>query len=270
MAFGKGNLTRRHQLVLGLVLVLPLLVTLGKCSFLPTSGFLCRVVSLAEVAQMSTAMEHRLLYVLTVPLGAILVVLCRLTLGIRILGPFRSILLALSFRIAGITLGLVFLIGVVATIASIRPTLKSMKLPYFARVSVILSLVAIIIVVTVIIGSVSGAREIRNVAFFPVFVLCLVGDAFSRILTKEGPRSALWRATMTILIAVLLTWLFRIPALQQLVLNYPELLITQIGCIVLIAEYLDLRLLSWMNPGADDFEESEDPPHPKSGISLAA
>ena len=77
MGLAKGNLTRRHQFVLGLVLVLPLLVTLGKCSFLPTSEFLSRVVSLAEVAEFSPDMEHRLLYVLTVPLGAILVVLCR-------------------------------------------------------------------------------------------------------------------------------------------------------------------------------------------------
>ncbi len=270
MGLSKGNLSRGHRFFLGLVLILPLLVMLGKCSFLPTSEFLVRTISLADTPEW---MHKRLLYVLTVPLGAILVVLCRLTLGIRILGPFRSILLALSFSITGIFMGIIFLIGVVATIAGVRPTLKAMRLPYFARVSIILSLVSVIIMTTIILGGVLHVRDIRNVAFFPIFVLCLVGDAFSRILTKEGPRSALWRAVMTILLAVVLTLLFRIPALKQLLFTYPELLITQIGLIVVIAECFDLRLLQWMNPTVHvDAEEADDQPRPKDSgeASLAA
>jgi hypothetical protein len=270
MRFSKGNLSSGHKWLLALLLLLPLLIALGKCSIFPTSEFLTRTVSLADVP---VKMHHRLQYVLFVPLGGILVVLCRLTLGIRILGPFRSILLAVAFRITGIVMGIVFLVAVVGTIVSVRPTLKAMRLPYFGRVSVILSLVSVIIVFTMLLGSWMEAESLRRVAYFPLIVLCLVGDCFSRILAKEGPRSALWRATMTVLVGVLLTWLVTMPAARQLLLDYPELLIAQIGCIIFICEFLDLRLLKWLNPGVDEGLEAEDgdfKPAPSSEANLAA
>jgi hypothetical protein len=283
MGHPKGNLTRRHKIVLLLVLVLPLLVALGKCSFMPTSQWLRATLTLDDLP---VGMHSRLLYVLTVPLGAILVVFCRLTLGIRLLGPFRSILLALSFSITGIWTGLVFVAVIVGTITGIRPTLRAMKLPYFARLSVILSVVSVVIIGTIVLGCRLHGRslsyfvgelhpsELKNVAFFPIFVLCLVGDAFARIMSKEGLRSALWRAATTVLLGMVLTWLFMAPGLERLLLTCPELMITQIGLIVVIAEYYDLRLLRWLNPGADDDENDAYPAPPRQSgsdkIELAA
>jgi len=255
MGLAKGNLTRGHKIVLALVLGLPLLVTLGKCPFMPTSEILSRVVSLGNVGDWSEHMEDRLLYVRTVPLGAIFVVLFRLTLGIRLLGPFRSILLALSFGITGIVMGVTFMAIVIATVMIIRPTLKTIKLPYFARLSVVLSVVSVVLTAAMVVGYDLHSRELKNVAFFPIFVLCLVAEAFSRIQVKEGWLSAFWRAGMTVVVGILLTWLFMIPGLKQLLLRYPELLVTQIGIIVVIAEYFDLRLLEWMNPGVDQDSE---------------
>lgn len=255
MGLAKGNLTRRHKVVLALVLFVPLLVALGKCSFMPTSGFLWGALSLGDMNDWSRHMENRLVYIMMVPMGAIFVVLFRLTLGIRLLGPFRSILLALSFGITGIVMGIVFMTIVIATIAIIRPTLKSVKLPYFARLSVILSMVSVVLIATIVLGHSLHSRELKSVAFFPIFVLCLVADAFSRILTKEGTRSALWRTSMTVVVGILLTWLFMIPGLKETLLRFPELLITQVGLIVVIAEYFDLRLLQWMNPGVDEDSE---------------
>jgi hypothetical protein len=222
---------------------------------MPTSAFLNETISLGDLGDWSRHMEGRLLYILTVPLGAIFVVFVRLTLGIRLLGPFRSILLALSFGITGIMMGIAFMALVVATVVVIRPLLKSMKLPYFARLSVILSVVSIVLIVAIVAGFDVGSRELKNVAFFPIFVLCLVGDAVSRILTKEGWRSALWRAGMTVVVGIVLTWVFMIPGLKQVLMRYPELLVTQVGLIVVIAEYFDLRLFEWMNPGSDEDSE---------------
>ncbi|OHB68671.1 MAG: hypothetical protein A2V70_07120 [Planctomycetes bacterium RBG_13_63_9] len=252
-----------------MVVVLPLVVAAGKCSVFPTSDFLSRAVSLADVP---VEMHRRLQYVLFVPLGAILVVLCRLTLGIRVLGPFRSILLALAFQITGILQGIAFLVVVVAAIVGIRPTLKAMRLPYFGRVSVILSLVSVIIVFAMLLASWVEVESLRRVAYFPLIVLCLVGDSFSRILVKEGPRSALWRGTMTILVGVLLTCLAAMPVLRQLLLDYPELLIAQIGCIVVVCEFLDWRLLQWMNPAVDNSEEPEEnvKSNESDGMNVAA
>jgi hypothetical protein len=193
-------------------------------------------------------MNTRLQYVLFVPLGAVLVVFCRLTLGIRILGPFRSILIAVAFQITGIVLGLIFLTIVIAVIVVVRPLLKAIRLPYYARVSVIMSAVCAIMTFTILMGTWLETDVLRRTAYFPIVVLCLMGEGFSRTLTKEGTRAAMWRGAMTTLLAVLITLLTAIPGLRQFMMRFPELLIVQLGCIVLISEYLDLRLLQWINP----------------------
>lgn len=251
MRFSKGNLSRNQKWMLALLLLLPLVVAAGKWSVLPTSEFLTRSISLVDIPP---EMQRRVHYVLFVPLGAILVVLCRLTFGIRLFGPFRSILLAVAFQITGIVLGIIFLILTVGAVAVIRPELKRMRLPYFSRVSVTLSLVSVIIIATMLSAVWLDAGSLQRVAYFPLVVLCLIGEAFARTLQKEGLRSALWRGTMTVMVGVLLTLLAGIPELRQLMLRFPELLVAQIGCIMVISEFLDLRLFEWLNPAAAEDE----------------
>lgn len=245
MKLSKGNLSGKQKLVLAVLLIVPLMVMLGKWSVLPTSKFLMHFFSLADIPE---EMQHRVRYILFMPFGAALVVFSRLTLGIRVLGPFRSILIAVAFQITGILLGLFFLTIVIGVIVAIRPLLKAIRLPYFGRVSVMLSAVASMMVMGFFCSGWLGVESLRRVAYFPIVVLCLTGEGFARTLTREGLRSAMWRGTMTALVAVVITLLSQIPGFVRLLLRFPELLIVQIGCIVIIAEFFDLRLLEWLNP----------------------
>ncbi|KKM19075.1 hypothetical protein LCGC14_1659330, partial [marine sediment metagenome] len=172
----------------------------------------------------------------------------RLTLGIRILGPFRSILLAVAFQITGIGLGLVFAALVIGVIVAIRPILRSIRLPYFGRVSVILSAVALIFILAMLLSVWLGHAWLRSVAYFPIVVLSLTGEGFARTLSKEGVRSALWRGGATVLLAVLIALIARTPTFGRVLIAYPELLIAQMVSIVAISEYLNWRLLEGLNP----------------------
>jgi len=256
MGFRKGSLSTAHRWILAGLLLVPLAVVVGKSSMMPTAEVLGRTVSLTELP---AGMRDRLYYVLFVPLGAILVVLCRLTLGIRLLGPFRSILLGIAFQVTGIVAGVLFMILLIGVVAGIRPMLKAMHLPYFGRVSVLLSLVSATMIAIILLGHWLDVEALRRVAYFPIVVLCLVGEGFARTLAKEGARSALWRGSMTVAVAILLTWLSQVPAIRQLLLEYPELLVAQIGAIIAISEFFDLRLLQRINPGFDQVD-SEDAP----------
>jgi len=239
------NITGKQKLILGLLLAIPLLVVVGRWSALPTSEFFRSVLSLAEI---TGRMQSRAMYVLFVPFSATIVVFFRLVLGIRVLGPFRSVLLAIAFQITGIALGLIFLTFVVAAVAIIRPLLKSARLPYFARVSVILSAVATIMMAALLCSAWFDFESLRRVVYFPIIALCFAGEGFARTLAKEGFYSAMWRGTMTALVAILITLISSVAGLRPLFLNYPELLVLQIGIIVLIAQVLDFRLLECLNP----------------------
>jgi len=247
MKFSKRNLSGKQKLVLGLLFIVPLLVVVGKWSVLPTSDFFLHVFSLADIPE---NMQNRVAYILFVPFGATLVVFFRLVLGIRLLGPFRSILIAVAFQITGVLFGLIFLVAVISIVVIIRPFVKAIRLPYFARVSVILSAVASVMIIALLSSAWWDIEWLSRVVYFPIVVLCLTGEGFARTLSREGVRSALWRGTMTALVAVLITLLSQINGFRNLFLYLPELLIVQIGCIVAIAEFFDLRLLAWLNPPA--------------------
>ncbi|HUT29308.1 MAG TPA: 7TM domain-containing protein [Sedimentisphaerales bacterium] len=265
MTLTKESLSEKHKLALRLLFIIPLLVIVGKLPLAPTAQWFTRFLSLTDVSQ---SMQSRLEYVLFVPLGAVLVVLFRLTLGIRVLGPFRSILLAVAFQRTGIPLGLIFLAMVIALIVSARPMLRDIRLPYFGRVSVTLSEVAVIIAITLVVGEWLGTDALVRVAYFPIFALCLTADGFAKTLSREGLRSALWRGAMTALVAVLIAFLSRNQAAKETLLRYPELLFVQIGCIVVIAKFFDFRLLSMLNPPVGKSRSRRQENASDSGIEL--
>lgn len=255
MTASKRHLSTQQVVVLALLFVVPGLVLLGRWSALPTCEFLRRYLTLADIPQ---HMANRIQYILLLPLGAILVVFFRLTLGIRLLGPFRSLLIAVAFQITGIGAGLVFLVTVIAIIVGLRRLIKTLRLPYFARVSVILSAVSSIMVLALLSCQWLGIEALGRVAYFPIVVICLVGEGFARTLTKEGLFSAMWRGSMTALVAVLVTLLASIPGLERLFVNCPELLLAQVGVIIAIAGYFDLRLLRRLNPPLKRRKRSRD------------
>ena len=247
MKLGKGNLSGKQRLILAMLIVSPLVVMVCKWPALPTSGFFMRAFSLAGL---SGNRERRVEYILSVPFGATLVVFFQLFLGIRLFGPFRSILLAVAFLITGILPGLAFLAIVIGIVLATRPFIKAIRLPYFARVSVILSIVALIMLMALLSSTWLGIESLSRVAYFPIIALCLMGEGFAGTLSKEGLGSALWRGAMTAFVAVLITFLFQINGFRKVFLYFPELLILEIGCIILVAEFFDFRLLTRLNPPA--------------------
>ncbi len=249
----KGNLTLKHQFFLGLMFAVPLLIAFGKCQLFGCAQFFQNF----SLVHAGSGIESRLQYILFIPLGAVIVVFVRLVLGIRLLGPFRSILLAVAFQITGIWAGCIFLAGVIAVVTAIRPVLKSICLPYFARVSVLLSMVASIMIAVFLAGRWLDIGSLDRMIFFPIFALCFTGEGFARTLSKEGAVSAFWRGGFTVLVAIGITFIAQIQQLQDILLNYPELLVLQTGVIILIAEAFDLRLFQWVNPPARKTKSSD-------------
>jgi D-alanine-D-alanine ligase len=241
----KGKVPAWGWWLTGAMIVAPLLLLAAKLSGGPAGEWLARTVSLQSVAD---NLKLRMGYVLFLPLGSVVIVLVRLTLGIRLLGPFRSVLIAVAFQVTGILLGIIFLGLLAGLIVLIRPRLRKLRLPYFGRVSFILGTVAAMIVGMILIAHALGLRSIETIAYFPIVVLCLIGEAFARKLKTEGAASAFWRGGMTAMAAVIITLASRVPGFEGVMLAYPEILSLQLAAIVLISELLDLRLFERFNP----------------------
>jgi hypothetical protein len=227
------------------MLMLPLAVAAGKWSVLPTSDLLGRHVSLLNVP---SALRGTVESILFVPLGALVIVVFRLTLGIRLLGPFRSILLAFAFVVTGIWTGLLFTFATVAVMVLVRPVIKAFGVPYFGRVSVMLSAVVLVMIAGTSSGVVLRVTSLSEVVRFPVVVLCLIGEAVAITIEREGIGSGLWRTVTTALVAVAVAGLASIGGLRHLLLAFPELVLTEMALIIIVSRSFAWRVLERLNP----------------------
>ena len=233
--------------LLGALLALPLAAALEKLLFAKSAfaGFL-------SLEHLPMAFQRAVENVLFVPLGAVVVVLFRLTLGIRVLSLFRPILLAMAFAIIGVPLALGFLAFSLAVVVSLRPPLR--PLHSYARVAVLLSLVGALMLLPLMAGTWWDVPWLREIAFFPVIALCLTCESFAKVLDREGFAAAARRTGATILAAWVTFVIASAPGTLELFLHFPELLLAQAGLILLITRYLDLRLLA---PPQDPFAFQE-------------
>src|ERR1700726_4224109 len=189
--------------------VLPLAVMVGKLPLCPTSSIFTNLFSVPDLPK---GLHRHVEYIVFVPLSALLVAFFRLTLGIKVLGFFRPILLAIAFRIMGLPLGVAFLVLVLAGVALLRPMLRNA--PYFARVAMILSLVAPIVLMPVIASRWWQAAWLSHLAYFPVISLGLACEGFVKILDAEGMRGAAWRVVTTILVGAVIAAVVKIPGMM--------------------------------------------------------
>ncbi|UCE24498.1 MAG: hypothetical protein JSU74_00155 [Candidatus Zixiibacteriota bacterium] len=242
---GHGNLTGAAGLAVIALFVVPLSLIAFRLSTLPGSDAIGNLISLTGLHE---DVSQQIEIVVFLPLAALLIVVFRVMLGIRVLGPFRSILLAVAFQVTGITIGLIFLTLVVLVIVAVRPFLREIRLPYFARVAASLSIVVIMIVLVLVVARWMSIHSLTSVAYFPIVVLCLTGDGFARTIHREGITSAIWRGSMTALTAVIIAGLASVELLAGVMMHFPELILVQIGLIIIVSEYFGFRLLAPLNP----------------------
>jgi hypothetical protein len=223
--------------------VLPLLLVLAKVSGAPGSELISKGLSAADLSPHLRRIAEN---ILVIPLGAVVVVAVRLTLGLKVLGLFRPILLAMAFLAIGVPLGLAFLMPVLALVVTLRPLLRTDH--NYARVAVLLSLVASFLMLPLIVGHSWHIAWLERLAGFPIIALCLTCESFAKVADAEGSREAVWRALITVAAAIIIMAIANISGCVELFLRFPELLLAQAGCVLLINKYLNLRLLDGFNP----------------------
>jgi len=229
--------------LLTFLLLAPALIMAGKCPLFVTSATFRSWFTLADLPK---HVQPHVEYMLFVPLSAIVVAFFRLTLGMPVLSLFRPILTAIALRIMGIPIGVAFLILVLGSIIVIRPLLKGLH--YYARVPVLLSIVSAFMVAPLVFTRWWHEAWLQHLAYFPLISLALICEAFVKTLDEKGLAEAAWPTLNTILVGVVISLIARFHGALHLLVYYPELLILQIGAVLLIAEYMHFELLQDKNP----------------------
>lgn len=175
---GKGYLSTTDLAILTLVATLSLLAFTARILSTPglnlsAGSFPSPLMSLGHFLNAVVTLEwvplldrHAVIYVMLLPTAALLITLARLTFGLRVLG-FRSVLIAVGFQEVGLGPSLLLIAVVVGIIATLRPWMRRVRLPLYARVSLILAITAGIQILFLMVGSWQRSHTIFNLAFFP-------------------------------------------------------------------------------------------------------
>ena len=181
--------------------------------------------------------------IMTLPVGALVVVIMRLLVGMRTSGTFMPVLIALALLQTELLAGLVGLVLVVGAALLLRSYLSALNLLLVARIAtlvvVVIALVMLLAVVSYRLGLISGLA----ITFFPMVILAWTVERMSILWEEEGAGEAMIQGAGSLLVAVCAYLVMSLPLVRHLAFNFPELHLCVLAAILMLGRYTGYRLL---------------------------
>ena len=180
---------------------------------------------------------------LTVPIGAFIILLLRNFIGLRTFGTFMPVLIALAFRethvIWGITLfTIIVFFGLLA-----RFYLDQLRLLLVPRLAAILTIVIILMIFISVLCQNLGLESGLSVALFPMVILTMTIERMCIMWDERGAYDAIKAGVGSMVAAVIAFGAMNQAPLQYLIFAFPELLLVLLSCILWFGQYRGYRLL---------------------------
>lgn len=179
---------------------------------------------------------------LLIPVGALVVVLLRLLVGIRTSGTFMPILIALAFIQTTLLTGLVIFLSVVGIGLWIRFYLTRLNLLLVARITAVVIVVILLMAALSIVSYKLGFHQLLTVTFLPTIILAWTIERMSILWEEEGGREVVIQGGGSLLAAVLAYLLMSVDLIEHLTFNFPELMLSLLGVVLLLGKYNGYRL----------------------------
>jgi hypothetical protein len=181
--------------------------------------------------------------IMLLPVGALVVVVMRILVGVRTSGTFMPVLIALAFLQTDLLPGLASFILVVAAGLLIRSYLSSLNLLLVARIATLVILVIGIISVFSVVSYQLGLIGGLTITFFPMIILAWTIERMSIIWEEEGPKEVFLQGGGSLLVATLAFLLMDVTLVRHLAFNFPELHLAILALVMIIGRYTGYRLL---------------------------
>lgn len=179
---------------------------------------------------------------LLIPVAALVVVFMRVVVGLSTSGTFMPILIALALIQTTLLIGLTIFLLVVGVGLWIRSYLSHMNLLLVSRVASVVIVVILLMVAIAIVSYKLGIDQALTVTFFPTIILAWTIERMSILWEEEGGNEVFIQGGGSLLVAVLAYLVMANRYVEHLTFNFPELLLTLLGVILLMGKYTGYRL----------------------------
>lgn len=182
----------------------------------------------------------KLLFLL--PIGALVVVFMRLIVGLKTAGTFMPILISLAFLQTSLLPGLLSFIIIVGMGLLLRSYLSHLNLLMVSRIATLIVLVVFIISFMSLVGYQLGFSTGMTITFFPMVIIAWTIERMSILWEEEGPKEVVKQGGGSLLVAVIAYILMKVPLINHLSFNFPELNLMLLALILLMGQYTGYRL----------------------------
>lgn len=188
----------------------------------------------------STQNVYRIL--LTVPIGAFVVVLLRNFIGLKTFGTFMPILIALAFRETKLLWGIILFSTLVAIGVMLRFYLERLKLLLVPRLASVLIIVILLMAGVSVLSLKLGFQSGLSIALFPMVILAMTIERMSLTWDESGANEALTAGLGSLFVASLGYVVMNNDWVGYLVFVFPELLLVLLAATLLMGRYTGYRL----------------------------
>ena len=179
---------------------------------------------------------------LLVPLGALVVVIMRVLVGLKTSGTFMPILLSMAFIETNLIPGIMMFILVVTMGLIVRSYLSHLNLLLVARISSVLIVVVGIMAFVAILSYKLNLEYATSITFFPIIILAWTIERMSIIWEEDGPKEVFLQGSGSLIVSVIAYFAMTNSVLSFITFNFPEILLAVLGLIILLGRYSGYRV----------------------------
>ncbi|MCW8399180.1 inactive transglutaminase family protein [Legionella sp. PATHC038] len=179
---------------------------------------------------------------LTVPIGAFIILILRNFIGIKTFGTFMPVLIALAFRETHVIWGISLFVIIVSFGLLARFYLDQLRLLLVPRLAAILTVVILLMIFISVISQNLGLDIGLSVALFPMVILTMTIERMCITWDERGASEAIKSGIGSLVAAVISYWAMSYEPLQYLVFAFPELLLVLLALILWFGQYRGYRL----------------------------
>ncbi len=195
-----------------------------------------------SLLQLPVHVQETYKVLLTLPIGAFIILLLRNFIGLSTFGTFMPVLIALAFRETHVVWGIVLFVMIVSFGLIARFYLDQLRLLLVPRLSAILTVVILLMILITVISHNLGLESGLSVALFPMVILTMTIERMCVTWDERGASNALKSGLGSLIAAVVAYSAMNRPALQYLMFAFPELLLVCLALILWCGQYRGYRL----------------------------
>lgn len=195
-----------------------------------------------SLLQLPINVQETFKILLTVPIGAFIILLLRNFVGLKTFGTFMPVLIALAFRETHVVWGIILFTLIVSLGLLARFYLDQLRLLLVPRLAAILTIVIMLMIFISVLSQKLELDSGLSVALFPMIILTMTIERMCIMWDERGASDAIKSGIGSLIAAVVAFSVMNKPMIQYLMFAFPELLLVLLALILWFGQYRGYRL----------------------------